>query len=191
MDWVRARRPTLYERRALKRMKRQLANGVNRRHARIILLSAGGVCNREIESRVGETPAWVRRILHRWNDGGIGVIWWCPYCCVSRAGPRKFMADVVEQIAEVALSPSKELIGMSVWSLSKLRACLMDKRPSRRSRWSGFVNCCDAEASAGGTPRRGRCQGTLNSGRNTGEFDECMQRDPRAVYGCQSMNLVR
>lgn len=41
------------------------------------------------------------------------------------AGPRKFLANVAEQIGEVALSPPKELIGMSVWSLAKLRAYLI------------------------------------------------------------------
>lgn len=128
MDRVRARKPAPHERRTLKQMKRQLSNGVNSRHARIILLSTGGVCNKEIAVREGVTPAWVRRVLHRWNEGGIDAVWWCPYCCVSRAGPRKFMADIVEQIAEVALSPPKELIGMSVWSLSKLRAYLVEKK---------------------------------------------------------------
>lgn len=103
-------------------MKRQLSNVPNGRHARIILLSTGGVGNREIALRVGVTAAWVRRIIHRWNQGGLDAVWWCPYCSIRRSGPRKFMADVVEQIAEVALSPPRELIGMSVWSLPKLRA---------------------------------------------------------------------
>jgi len=118
-------------------MKRQLSNAANSRHARIILLSTGGVGNWEIAHRVGVTPTWVRRILHRWNEGGLDAVWWCPYCCVARAGPRKFLADVVEQIAEVALSPPKELIGMSVWSLSKLRAYLVEKRvlPSISLEW--------------------------------------------------------
>jgi len=109
-------------------MKRQLSNAVNSRHARIILLSTGNICNQEMALRLGITPAWVRRILHRWNEGGIDAISWCPYGCVSRTGPRKFMADIVEQIAEVALSPPKELIGMSVWSLPKLREYLVAKK---------------------------------------------------------------
>lgn len=137
MDRVRARRPAPHERKTLKRMKRQLSNAVNSRHARIILLSTGGVCNRKTALRVGVTPAWVRRTIHRWNNGGIDAIWWCPICGVARAGPRKFFADVVEQIAEVALSPPKELIGMSVWSLSKLRAYLVEKKivPSISLEW--------------------------------------------------------
>ncbi len=48
MDKVRVRTVTPYERKKLLRMKRQLADRVNCRHVRIILLSAGGVCNREI-----------------------------------------------------------------------------------------------------------------------------------------------
>jgi transposase len=105
-------------------MERQLANAVNCRHARIILLSRGGVRNRQIAERCGCTAAWVRRIIHRFNDGGIEAITWYPYYCV-RAGPTKFLAEVAEQIAEVALSPPKELIGMSVWSLPKLREYLV------------------------------------------------------------------
>jgi len=124
MDRVVARKLRPWEGRKLKRMKRQLANAVNCRHARIVLLSRGGVRNRQIAERCGCTAAWVRRIIHRFNDGGIEAVTWYPYYCV-RAGPTKFLAEVAEQIAEVALSPPKELIGMSVWSLPKLRAYLV------------------------------------------------------------------
>ena len=124
MDRVVARKLRPWEGRKLKRMKRQLTNAVNCRHARIILLSRGGVRNRQIAERCGCTAAWVRRIIHRFNDGGIEAITWYPYYCV-RGGPRKFLAEVAEQIAEVALSPPKELIGMSVWSLPKLREYLV------------------------------------------------------------------
>jgi transposase len=124
MDKVAARKLRPWEGRKLKRMKRQLANAVNCRRARIILLSRGGLRNRQIAERCGCTPTWVRQIIHRFNAGGIDAITWYPFCCV-RAGPTKFLADVTEQIAEVALSPPKELIGMSVWSLSKLREYLV------------------------------------------------------------------
>jgi len=118
-------------------MKRQLSNAVNSRHARIILLSSGGVCNREIAARVGCTPVWVRRIIQRFNAGGIDAIGWCPYCGVARAGPRRFFAEVVEEIAAVALSPPKRLIGMSVWSLPKLRDYLVEQKivPSISLEW--------------------------------------------------------
>lgn len=137
MNRVKARRPAPHERRTLRQMKRQLSNVPNSRHARIILLSTGGVGNSEIALRLEVTPAWVRRILHRWNKGGLDAVWWCPYCSIHRSGPRKFLADVVEPIAEVALSPPAELIGMSVWSLPKLRAYLMEKKiiPSISLEW--------------------------------------------------------
>ncbi|MFQ5807894.1 MAG: IS630 family transposase [Phycisphaerae bacterium] len=124
MDKVAAQKLRPWEGRKLRRMKRQLANAVNCRHARIILLSRGGLRNRQIGERCGCTPAWVRQIIHRFNAGGIEAITWYPYYC-ARAGPTKFLADVTEQIAEVALSPPKELIGMSVWSLAKLREYLV------------------------------------------------------------------
>jgi len=127
MDKVAARKLRAWEGQKLKRMKRQLANTVNCRHARIILLSRGGHGNRQIAERCGCTPTWVRKIIHRFNEGGIETITWYPYYC-CRAGPTKFLADVIEQIGEVALSPPKELIGMSVWSLAKLREYLVEQK---------------------------------------------------------------
>jgi len=97
-------------------MKRQFTNLVNSRHARIILLARGGLSNARIAQHCDCTPTWVRQILHRFNNGGIEAITWYPYYC-SSTGPRKFVAELVEQIGEVALSPPKKLIGMAVWSL--------------------------------------------------------------------------
>jgi transposase len=108
-------------------MKRQLANQVNSRHARIILLSRGGLSNRQIAERVDCTPAWVRKVLHRFNAGGLPAITWYPGLQV-RGAPRKFTADITEQIAEVALSSPKALIGMNQWSLPKLRAYLREQK---------------------------------------------------------------
>jgi len=47
MDRVRARKLQPYERQKLHKMKRQLSSQVNSRHARIVLLSTGGVANAE------------------------------------------------------------------------------------------------------------------------------------------------
>jgi transposase len=127
MAKVAARRLRPWERGKLQRMKRQLSNAVNSRHARIILLAQGGLTNSAIAERVDCTATWVRQIIHRFNDGGIDAISWYPYYIV-RAGPRKFFADVTEQIAEVALSSPKALIGMSVWSLPKLRDYLVAQK---------------------------------------------------------------
>ena len=127
MDQVVARTLRPYEGRTLHAMKRQLSNAVNSRHARIILLSRGGECNREIARRVGCSPTWVREIIHRFNDDGIDAITWYPAYC-GRGQRRQFMADVVEQIAEVALSPPQRLIGMKVWSLAKLREYLIEQK---------------------------------------------------------------
>jgi len=71
------------------------SNAVNSRDARIILLSRGGVRNREVAERSGCTGAWVRKVIHRFNIGGIQAITRYPYYC-CRAGPPKFLADVVE-----------------------------------------------------------------------------------------------
>ena len=127
MDTVKARTLRPYERRKLKSMKRQLINSVNRLHARIILLSRRGNKNAGIAEQCGCSPTWVRKIIHRFNAGGIDMICWYPYFC-GPSGPKKFVADVVEQICEIALSPPKQLIGMSVWSLAKLREYLIDQK---------------------------------------------------------------
>jgi len=127
MDAVRARTISPSERKKLHRLKRQRSNQVNVSHARIILLSSGHVSNRDIANCVGCSPQWVRQIIHRFNNDGIGAVEWYPYWQV-RNTPRKFFAEVVEQIAEVALSSAKALIGMTHWSVSKLRDYLVNQK---------------------------------------------------------------
>ena len=127
MDTVIVRRLRPYEKMRLQRMKRQRANAVNCLHARVILLSRGKVRNRDIAVRVGCTPQWVRSIIRRFNDGGILAILWFPAWQAS-CGPRRFLADIREQIAEVALSSPKSLIGMNQWSLPKLRQYLIEQK---------------------------------------------------------------
>ena len=105
----------------------QLRNQVNCRHARIILLSSGKVSNREIAQRVDCTPQWVRKVIHRFNADGIEAVTWYPYFHAS-ATPRQFTADLVEEIARVAVSPPRALIGMNQWSVSKLRQYLIEQK---------------------------------------------------------------
>jgi transposase len=127
MDRVRVRRLSPVERRKLHRFKRGKWNAVNRSHARVILLSTGGVANKEIARLSGFSPQWVRRIIHRFNSGGVGAVEWYPYW-QDRHTPRKFFADIVEQITEVALSSPRALIGMTQWSLTKLRDYLVSQK---------------------------------------------------------------
>lgn len=136
MDRVRVRRISPPERRRLHRLKRQRVNRVNSDHARIILLSSGRVCNREIAKRIGCTPQWVRTIIHRFNHGGLEAIQWYPYFQTPRR-PVKFTADLVEEIATVALSPPQTLVGMTQWSLTKLRQYLIEQQliPSISLEW--------------------------------------------------------
>jgi transposase len=122
---VRPLRP--YEKKKLRRMKRQRTNAVNSRHARIVFLSRGGLANRTIAERADCSPQWVRIIIHRFNSDGIDGIAWYP-CWQTRGTPRKFTADLREQVAEVALSSPKSLIGMNQWSLPKLRDYLVEQK---------------------------------------------------------------
>jgi transposase len=121
---VRALRP--YEQTKLQRLKRQRTNQVNSRHARIILLSRGGLPSRDLAAQVDCTPQWVRIVIHRFNRDGLPGIAWYPWLQV-RNRPRQFLAEVREQIAEVALSSPKALIGMNQWSLPKLRGYLIEQ----------------------------------------------------------------
>lgn len=127
MDRVRARTLHPYDRQKLHQMKRQLTNQVNSRHARIVLLSTGGVANAEIARLCDCTPQWVRIILHRFNAQGIDGITWYRFYADHTGQPRIFFADVVERIAEVALAPPKQLIGLNEWSLPKLRQYLIEQ----------------------------------------------------------------
>lgn len=127
MNYVKARKLRPYEGQKLHRMKRTKNNFVNSQHARVILLSQGGLTNNEIAQRCDYSDTWVRRLIHRFNDGGIEAISWFPYYCGDN-GPKQFYADVVEQIYEITLSPPMELIGMSVWSLPKLRDYLQEQK---------------------------------------------------------------
>lgn len=127
MDKVRVRPLRPHEKKKLLRMKRQRANAVNVRHARIILLSRGGMRNRLIAEQVDCSPQWVRTIVHRFNRDGIDGIAWYPYF-QDRSHPRQFGADVREQIAEIALSSPISLIGMTQWSLPKLRQYLIEQK---------------------------------------------------------------
>jgi transposase len=126
MDKVRVRPLRPYEQGKLHRLKRQRANAVNGRHAGIVLLSRGGLRNRDIARQVGCTPQWVRTVVHRFNEHGLGGITWYPW--MHAAGkPRRFTAEVVEEVAEVALSSPVALIGLRRWSLSKLRGYLVEQ----------------------------------------------------------------
>ncbi len=123
MDKVKARKPKPYEKQKLHHMKRSKTNLVNNRHARIVLLSQGGNTNLLIANQCDCSTTWVRKIIHRYNQGGIDAIVWFPYYC-GHSEPRKFFTETIEKIYEIALSPPQKLIGMSVWSLPKLREYL-------------------------------------------------------------------
>jgi len=126
MDKVKVRPLRPYEKRKLPRLKRQKANAVNARHARIVLLSRGGVRNRDIAEKVDCTAQWVRRVIHRFNEHGLDGITWYPWMHAC-GQPRRFSAEVVEEIAEVALCSPVALIGMTRWSLAKLRDYLLEQ----------------------------------------------------------------
>jgi transposase len=126
MDKVKVRPLRPHEKRKLRRLKRQMTNAVNSRHARIVLLSRGGLRNRDIAARAGCSPQWVRTVIHRFNADGLYGILWYPWLHAVHT-PRRFLADVREQIAEVALSSPKALIGMTRWSLGKLRDYLVEQ----------------------------------------------------------------
>jgi transposase len=107
-------------------MKRQRLNSVGSRHARVILLSSGRVCNQEIARHVGCTIQWVRQLIHRFNRDGLTGIQWSP--SKHAHGPTTFHDEIIEQIMDVALSSPRKLIGLTQWSLRKLRDYLIGQK---------------------------------------------------------------
>ena len=125
-DIVRVRPLRPYEKVKLRRLKRQKCNAVNSCHARIVLLSSGHKANRDIATLADCTVQWVRQIVHRFNDNGIDGITWYP--CFQVRAARVFTADLCEQITDIALSSPIALIGMTQWSLPKLRLYLIEQK---------------------------------------------------------------
>lgn len=126
MDQVRVRTVSPPERVKLHRMKRQRLNSVESKHARVILLSSGRVCNQEIARQIGITIQWVRRLIHRFNCDGLAGIQW--NSSKHGHGAIKFHDKIVHQIMDVALSSPSKLIGLTQWSLRKLREYLINQR---------------------------------------------------------------
>lgn len=125
-DTVIVRRLHPYEKIKLRRFKRQKRNAVNSRHARIVLLSSGGMRNGDIAVLVDCSAQWVRKMIHRFNDDGIDGITYCPWFQTHPA--RVFTAELRERIVEVALCSPIGLIGMSQWSVPKLRQYLIEQK---------------------------------------------------------------
>lgn len=138
-DTVKVRPVRPYEKIKLRRLKRQRRNAVNSRNARIIMLALGQRPNRVVAEMAGCSVQWVRQIIHRFNDNGIDGITWYPWFQVRAA--RVFTADMCEQIAEIALSSPIALIGMTQWSLPKLRQYLIEQKvvANISIRWLGEI----------------------------------------------------
>lgn len=138
-DIVKVRPLRAHEKIKLRRLKRQRRNTVNSRNARIIMLAVGHRRNRVVAEMAGCSAQWVRQIIHRFNDSGIDGITWYPWFQVRSA--RVFTSDLCEQIAEIALSSPIALIGMTQWSLPKLRQYLIEQRivANISIRWLGEI----------------------------------------------------
>jgi len=138
-DKVKVRTLRPYEKVKLQRLKKQKCNAVNSRHARIILLSVGGAANRDIAKLADCSARWVREVIHRFNAHGIDGITWYPWFQVR--SERTFTVEIRERIAEVALCSPIALIGMTQWSLSKLRLYLIEQKivANISIRWLGEI----------------------------------------------------
>jgi len=138
-DTVKVRRIRPYEKVKLRRLKRQHCNAVNCRHARIILLATGGMNNRSIAPLVDCSAQWVRQIIHRFNRDGVDGITWFPWFQVH--SERVFTTDIRERIVEIALCSPVALIGMSQWSVPKLRQYLIEQKivANISIRWLGEI----------------------------------------------------
>lgn len=138
-DTVKVRPLRPYEKIKIRRLKRQRRNTVNSRNARIIVLALGHRPNRVVAEMAGCSVQWVRQIIHRFNDHGIDGITWYPWFQVRSA--RVFTSDICEQIAEIAMSSPIALIGMTQWSVPKLRQYLIEQKVVAHIsiRWLGEI----------------------------------------------------
>lgn len=138
-DTVKVRTLRPYEKVKLHRLKNQKRNAVNSRHGRIILLSVGGAANRDIAKLADCSAQWVRQVIHRFNAHGIDGITWYPWFQVR--SERIFTAEIRERIAEIALCSPIALIGMTQWSLPKLRQYLIEQKivAGISIRWLGEI----------------------------------------------------
>lgn len=103
------------------------------------MLSSGHIKNAAIAELVDCTATWVRQIIHRFNDNGINGISYFPW--FQGRSPRVFTSDICEEIATVALSSPIALIGMTQWSLTKLRQYLIEQKVIAHIsiRWLGEI----------------------------------------------------
>jgi transposase len=138
-DTIRVRRLRPYEKIKVRRLKRQRRNAVNSRNARIIMLSSGHMSNAAIAELVDCTPTWVRQVIHRFNEDGIPGI--CYYPWFQGRSARVFTGDICDEIAAVAMSSPIALIGMTQWSLAKLRQYLIEQKVvvNISIRWLGEI----------------------------------------------------
>jgi len=138
-DTIRVRPFRPFEKVKLRRLKRQRRNAVNSRNARIVMLSSGHMSNAAIAELVDCTATWVRQIIHRFNDHGIDGISYHPW--FQGRSARVFTSDICDEIAAVALSSPIALIGMTQWSLAKLRQYLIEQKVIAHIsiRWLGEI----------------------------------------------------
>ncbi len=138
-DKVKVRTLRPYEKIKLRRLKKQKCNTVNNRHARIIMLSVGGMANRCIAPLVDCSVQWVRQVIHRFNEHGIDGISWYPWFQVR--SERVFTVEIRERISEIALCSPIALIGMTQWSVPKLRRYLIEQKivANISIRWLGEI----------------------------------------------------
>ena len=103
------------------------------------MLSSGHLSNAAIAEMVDCTATWVRQIIHRFNDDGIDGISYYPW--FQGRSARVFTSDICEEIAAVALSSPIALIGMTQWSLAKLRQYLIEQKVIAHIsiRWLGEI----------------------------------------------------
>lgn len=77
----------------------------------------------------------MRVLIHRFNAGGVAALSW--HSRMAPGKPSRFTADVLQDIAEAAVSSPVALTGLTRWSLSKLRGYLIEQKvvPSLSRQW--------------------------------------------------------
>ncbi len=115
-----------HEGKKLVALMRQAKDAIAVRRAEIILASAQGDSAPEIAERLYFTPDYVRKVVHTFNEHGLGVLR-AQYH--NGGAPKKILPEHESNLVELAMTPPR-LTGQPFthWSLQALRDVAVDRR---------------------------------------------------------------
>lgn len=126
MKRVRVRPLRPYEGQKLVRLLRQGRDPIAVRRAEIVLTSAQGEAAPEIAERLHFSADYVRKVIHRFNEGGWEAL---KVKYLNGGRPKKVLPEHESQLLDLAMTPPN-LTGQPFthWSLQKLRDVAVQRK---------------------------------------------------------------